>query len=310
MSNHQHTNRLIHETSPYLRQHAHNPVDWYPWGEEALARARAEDKPIFLSIGYSACHWCHVMEHESFEDEADRRADERAVRQHQGRPRGAPDLDAIYMDAVQAMTGQGGWPMSVWLTPEGKPFHGGTYYPKPAALRDAQLPAGAARRGRRLSQPARQGGRPGRAAHGDAAPHSIPGRRRRRSGRRHPGRGLAADAPIFRRRGRRFWQPAQVPPADDAGLRPQPAPAHRRPGRALDGRADAGEDGPRRHLRPTGRRLPPLQRGRHLARPPLREDALRQRATAAHLPPRLAGDGRARSSAGSWRRPSTTCCAR
>ena len=124
-----HTNHLIHETSPYLRQHAHNPVDWYPWGEEALARARAEDKPIFLSIGYSACHWCHVMEHESFEDEQtaalmnDLFVNIKVDREER------PDLDGIYMQAVQAMTGQGGWPMSVWLTPDGSPFYGGTYFP-------------------------------------------------------------------------------------------------------------------------------------------------------------------------------------
>jgi uncharacterized protein YyaL (SSP411 family) len=130
MSDHQHTNRLIHETSPYLLQHAHNPVDWYPWGEEALTRARAEDKPIFLSIGYSACHWCHVMEHESFEDTATAALMNELFINIKVDREERPDLDAIYMDAVQAMTGQGGWPMSVWLTPEGKPFHGGTYYPK------------------------------------------------------------------------------------------------------------------------------------------------------------------------------------
>lgn len=129
-TNHTHTNRLIHETSPYLLQHAHNPVDWYAWSEEALARARAEDKPIFLSIGYSACHWCHVMEHESFEDaETAALMNDLFVNIKVDREE-RPDLDAIYMEAVQAMTGQGGWPMSVWLTPDGKPFHGGTYYPK------------------------------------------------------------------------------------------------------------------------------------------------------------------------------------
>ena len=122
-------NRLAGETSPYLLQHAHNPVDWYPWGPEALARARAEDRPIFLSIGYAACHWCHVMERESFEDEAT------AARLNAGfvpikvDREERPDLDAIYMTAVQAMTGQGGWPMSVFLTPEGRPFYGGTYFP-------------------------------------------------------------------------------------------------------------------------------------------------------------------------------------
>lgn len=122
-------NRLANETSPYLLQHKDNPVDWYPWGEEALRKAREEDKPIFLSIGYSACHWCHVMEHESFEDpETARLMNEHFVNIKVDREE-RPDLDAIYMDAVQAMTGSGGWPMSVFLTPEGVPFYGGTYFP-------------------------------------------------------------------------------------------------------------------------------------------------------------------------------------
>src|SRR5215469_13702813 len=106
LSDHVFTNRLTGEKSPYLLQHAHNPVDWYPWGEEAFAKARQEDKPIFLSIGYSTCHWCHEMEREE-----------------------RPDIDRIYMTYVQATTGGGGWPMSVWLTPELKPFVGGTYFP-------------------------------------------------------------------------------------------------------------------------------------------------------------------------------------
>ena len=129
MSDHKQTNRLIHETSPYLLQHAHNPVDWYAWGAEALAKARAEEKPIFLSIGYSACHWCHVMERESFENEVTARLmNERFVNIKVDREE-RPDLDAIYMEAVVAMTGSGGWPMSVFLTPDGQPFYGGTYYP-------------------------------------------------------------------------------------------------------------------------------------------------------------------------------------
>ncbi len=122
-------NRLAHETSPYLLQHAHNPVDWYPWGDEAFARARAEDKPILLSIGYAACHWCHVMAHESFEDEtiaALINADFVAIKVDREE---RPDLDAIYMQAVQAMTGSGGWPMTIFLTPDGVPFYGGTYFP-------------------------------------------------------------------------------------------------------------------------------------------------------------------------------------
>lgn len=129
MSQHVHTNRLVHETSPYLLQHAHNPVDWYAWGEEALAAARATAKPIFLSIGYSACHWCHVMERESFEDEATAALMNELFVNIKVDREERPDLDAIYMDAVQAMTGQGGWPMSVFLTPDGKPFYGGTYFP-------------------------------------------------------------------------------------------------------------------------------------------------------------------------------------
>ena len=122
-------NRLSGETSPYLLQHQHNPVDWFPWGPEALARAKAEGKPIFLSIGYSACHWCHVMERESFENDAiAAMMNERFVNIKVDREE-RPDLDNLYMAAVQAMTGHGGWPMSVFLTPDLKPFYGGTYYP-------------------------------------------------------------------------------------------------------------------------------------------------------------------------------------
>jgi uncharacterized protein len=123
------TNRLAGETSPYLLQHAHNPVDWYPWGEEALARAKADDKPIFLSIGYAACHWCHVMERESFEDEATAEELNRDFVAIKVDREERPDLDQVYMAAVQAMTGGGGWPMSVFLTPDGRPFYAGTYFP-------------------------------------------------------------------------------------------------------------------------------------------------------------------------------------
>lgn len=122
-------NRLANETSPYLLQHKDNPVDWYAWGDEALGRARAEDKPILVSIGYSACHWCHVMERESFEDaETARLMNERFVCIKVDREE-RPDVDAIYMDAVQAMTGHGGWPLNAFLTPDGVPFYAGTYYP-------------------------------------------------------------------------------------------------------------------------------------------------------------------------------------
>ncbi len=131
-------NRLSAEASPYLRQHASNPVDWYPWGDEALSEAARRDRPILLSVGYSACHWCHVMAHESFED-ADTAATMNAMFVNIKVDREErPDIDAIYMEAVQAMTGQGGWPMTVFLTPSGHPFFGGTYYPP---TRRGQMPS-------------------------------------------------------------------------------------------------------------------------------------------------------------------------
>src|SRR3954451_9350127 len=125
----EHTNRLAHEKSPYLLQHAHNPVDWYPWGEEAFAKARRENKPIFLSVGYSTCHWCHVMAHESFENEDVAAIMNREFVNIKVDREERPDVDRVYMTFVQATTGSGGWPMSVWLTPDLKPFYGGTYFP-------------------------------------------------------------------------------------------------------------------------------------------------------------------------------------
>ena len=125
----EHTNRLAHEKSPYLLQHAHNPVDWYPWGEEAFAKARKENKPIFLSIGYSTCHWCHVMAHESFESQETASIMNREFVNIKVDREERPDVDRVYMTFVQATTGSGGWPMSVWLTPDLKPFVGGTYFP-------------------------------------------------------------------------------------------------------------------------------------------------------------------------------------
>lgn len=126
---HQHTNQLINETSPYLLQHAHNPVNWYAWGDEALQKAKAENKPILVSIGYAACHWCHVMERESFEDEGTAQIMNAHFINIKIDREERPDLDHIYMDAVQAMTGSGGWPLNVFLTPDCKPFYGGTYFP-------------------------------------------------------------------------------------------------------------------------------------------------------------------------------------
>src|SRR5438477_11424435 len=131
---HQFSNKLVDETSPYLLQHAHNPVNWYPWGEEALERAKQEDKPILVSIGYSACHWCHVMEKESFEDETTAELMNELFICIKIDREERPDLDHIYMDAVQAITGSGGWPLNVFLTPGKKPFYGGTYFPPQRAF--------------------------------------------------------------------------------------------------------------------------------------------------------------------------------
>ncbi len=122
-------NRLAQETSPYLLQHAGNPVDWYPWGDEAVTAARERDVPILLSIGYAACHWCHVMERESFEDDATAELMNESFVCIKVDREERPDLDSIYMDAVVALTGHGGWPMTMFLTPGGEPFHGGTYFP-------------------------------------------------------------------------------------------------------------------------------------------------------------------------------------
>src|SRR5688572_15955651 len=134
---HSYTNRLINETSPYLLQHAHNPVDWYPWNEEAFKRAKDENKPLLVSIGYSACHWCHVMERESFEDpDVASFMNEHFINVKVDREE-RPDVDHIYMDAVQAMTGSGGWPLNVFITPDHKPFYGGTYYPPKRAFNRA-----------------------------------------------------------------------------------------------------------------------------------------------------------------------------
>ncbi len=123
------SNHLIKETSPYLLQHAHNPVEWYPWGNEALQKAKDNDKPILVSIGYSACHWCHVMERESFENEETAKLMNDFFINIKIDREERPDLDHIYMDAVQAIAGSGGWPLNVFLTPDCKPFFGGTYFP-------------------------------------------------------------------------------------------------------------------------------------------------------------------------------------
>ncbi len=274
-------NRLAQETSPYLLQHAENPVDWFPWGEEAWAKARAEDKPVLVSIGYSACHWCHVMERESFEDPAIAAAmNERFVCIKVDREE-RPDVDAIYMDALQAMTGQGGWPLNAFATPEQVPFHAGTYFPPvsrqgmpawtPGARRRGQGVDRAARRDpRRLGADRRAPQRPG------AAAGRRPGAARDAARRRRGG-----DPRALRRRPRRLRRRAEVPAPLDARV-----PARR--GRDRDVAGHAARDGARRDPRPDRRRLRPLHGRRHLDGPPLREDALRQRAARPLLPARVA----------------------
>jgi uncharacterized protein YyaL (SSP411 family) len=134
VTHNEYTNALIHETSPYLLQHAHNPVNWYPWGIEALQKAKDQDLPILVSIGYSACHWCHVMERESFEDATVAAYMNKYFINIKIDREERPDLDHLYMDALQALTGSGGWPLNVFLTPDGRPFYGGTYFPPQKAF--------------------------------------------------------------------------------------------------------------------------------------------------------------------------------
>ena len=282
-----------------------------PGGRRRWARAAAEDKPILLSVGYSACHWCHVMAHESFEDpETAALMNELFVNIKVDREE-RPDLDAIYMEAVQAMTGRGGWPMTVFLTPDGQPFYGGTYFPPDAALRHARLPATAAgdRRGLAGAPPRDGSGRRPDGGRAQSQRGVAPGGHR--AGGRGAGQGRAEpDAQPRPVRGR-LRRCAEVPAADEPGLPAAELAAHRRSRRSCEGRhLHAGQDGARRHLRPARRRLPPLQHRRPLARAALREDALRQRPAGAHLPPRLADHRRCRAAGASSRRRWTTCCAR
>ncbi len=271
-------NRLAGETSPYLLQHAHNPVDWYPWGEEAFETARRLDKPVFLSIGYSTCHWCHVMERESFEDgEIARLLNEAFVCIKVDREE-RPDLDQHYMAVCQSLTGSGGWPLTIVMTPDKRPFFAGTYFPK-----------------------SRRWGRPGLL---ELAPLLVEAWRTRREEVLHSADGIIAALERGRAGGRS--EAAGSPPSenvlDDAygelaadfdaarggfGSAPKFPMPHQlgfllRYGRRT-GKSDAVTmaDGharghaPRRDLRPARVRLPPLCDRRRLARPPFREDAVR-----------------------------------
>ena len=239
--------RLRNATSPYLLQHAGNPVDWWQWSDEAFAEARRRDVPVLLSVGYSACHWCHVMAHESFEDEATAAIVNDHVVPIKVDREERPDVDAVYMTATQAMTGQGGWPMTVFLTPDREPFYCGTYYPREHFQRLVMAVARAWRedranvagQARKVAEVLAESGGPRRAAGGagPAAPASRAGRRGRRTGRagsRAGGRGALrcgghlAGQPL-RLQARRVRRRAQVPAVDGARI---PAPAFRAsPGR-------------------------------------------------------------------------------
>ena len=303
-------NRLAGETSPYLLQHAHNPVDWYPWGPEAIARAKAEDRPILLSIGYAACHWCHVMERESFEDEATAALmNEHFVCIKVDREE-RPDLDAIYMDAAQAMTGSGGWPLTAFLTPDGEPFFAGTYFPPGAAARAAVVPAGAGRDRRGVDRAARRGrdaGREDRRAH--RAGRAAERLRGAADGRDHARRVLATAAKrSTTERGGfggapKFPQPMTLEFALRCAVRGwEPALADRRD-----------------HARPHGRRRdlrPPRRRVRTGTRRTRRGTCRTSRRCSTTTPSwrgctRGRGRSRATTGTGAWRRRrSSTCSAR
>ncbi len=300
-------NRLARESSPYLLLHAQNPVDWYPWGEEAFERARREDKPIFLSIGYSTCYWCHVMERESFSDPAiAREMNEGFVCVKVDREE-RPDVDEIYMTATQLITRSGGWPNSVFLTPELKPFFAGTYFPP----RDASGRPGLPRvlqslrqswlfRRAELMQQAEmvaQAMEQSLAAACTPAVVAAGGRSRRRA--------AAGARGALRRRVGWLRRRAEVPLAGQPRL---PAGAQRGRRGAPDAAHDARPHGARRAPGPSRGRLPSLLDGRGLARAALREDAVRQRGPGLALRRGLGRSRPARASSASRARRSTSCC--
>ena len=275
-------NRLAEETSPYLLQHKDNPVEWYPWGEEALRRAREEDKPILVSIGYSACHWCHVMERESFEDSETAAYMNQAVRPGQGGPGGAPRRRRPVHGGGPGDDGARRLAAHRVPRPRRRALLRRNVLPARASNGDAELSPGDGGRGRGVEHPPRPD-RSRRAAHPRPARRRRPNRALEGAARRgDPHRGGRAPSRVRRHAQRRLRGRAEVP----AGVRAR-VPA--RPGRDRRGRGDARRDGRRRHLRPGGRRLRALLRRRRVARPPLREDAVRQRAARADLSPRMAG---------------------
>ena len=280
-------NELGAATSPYLRQHADNPVHWQQWTPEALAEAASRDVPILLSIGYAACHWCHVMAHESFEDDevaAAMNADFVCIKVDREE---RPDLDAVYMNATVAMTGQGGWPMTCFLTPDGRPFFCGTYYPKDGFLQllEAVVETWRTRRDDVEQASDRDRGRTAVDGVGPARWRTGAGARAVRPRRR----GDLRDEDVVRGG---FGRRAEVSAVGAAGGAAAQSRTDRRRRDAGGRRADLRGDGARRHLRPARRRLRPLQRRRVVGGAALREDALRQRAAAAGVRALGAADGK------------------
>ena len=298
-------NRLAAETSPYLLQHAENPVDWYPWGAEALERARGEDRPILLSVGYSACHWCHVMAHESFENEATAALmNEHFVNVKVDREE-RPDVDALYMDATVSMTGQGGWPMTVFLTPAGEPFYAGTYFPPEPRHGMPSFPqlllavaeAWETQRDDIVAQARRLVEAVGHSARIEPSAEPLTAALLDEAER-----GIARTfEPVYGG----FGRAPKFPPASTLEflLRRDSPEAM---AMVVE---DARRDGRRRHVRPRRRRLPPLLGRRPLARAALREDALRQRAARARRTCTRGSSRASRATAPSSRRRSTTSCA-
>ncbi len=298
-------NRLATATSPYLLQHADNPVDWWEWGPDAFDEARRRNVPVLLSVGYAACHWCHVMAHESFEDEATAAyLNEHFVSIKVDREE-RPDVDAVYMQATTAMTGHGGWPMTCVLDHDGNPFFAGTYFPdqprhgQPAFRQvlealDGCLADQAATTSQRVAGQLREHlQQPRAAASAPIGPETLD-------------LAVAQLAEEFDAERRRLRRRAEVPAVDGAGV---PAPARRPSPTLAMARRDARGDGARRHPRPARRWLRPLQRRRRLGGAALREDALRQRPAA----PRVRRLGRRPSATGRPRASPSSCsvsCAR
>ena len=285
------SNRLAAERSPYLLQHAENPVDWYPWGQQAFDRARELDRPIFLSIGYSTCHWCHVMAHESFESEGIAEILNRDFISIKVDREERPDVDRVYMTFVQATTGSGGWPMSVWLTPDLKPFYGGTYFPPDARWGRPGFPE-ILREIVRVWQQERAKVQLSAENLTEQIRGTAVGVSRRRSSRRERAqrRGGAVRANI-RSDTRRVWQRAEVSAAERAAVSLARDGANRRLHSGVHGGEDAAADGARRHARPRGRRVSSLFGRCQLARAALREDVVRPGADHPGVPRDLSAGG-------------------